>query len=103
MFNGADFGFVGQSYQAPMTLQNAEDAINWYLEKDPTENPKMPNALLGTPGLNPVASTQLGQVRGLWVLPGSQTALAAVANVLYLVTIATQATATSIPTFAVAP
>lgn len=102
MFQGSDFGFVGESYTAPMTLQNAEDAVNWYIEKDPTQNPKMPNALLGTPGLNPIASTQIGPVRGAWVLPGSQTALVVTSNVLYLVSIATPATATSIPTYAVA-
>ena len=52
MFAGGDFGFVGESYQAPMALQDAQEAINYYLEHDPTQGAKMPNALLGTPGLN---------------------------------------------------
>lgn len=100
MFKGADFGFVGDSYQAPMTLQNAQDTINFYLEKDPTETPKMPNALLAAPGLNPVVSTMItGQVRGAWVLPGGQQSLVVTGNTLYLVVIATPATQTNPPTY----
>lgn len=99
MFKGGDFGFVGDSYQAPMTLQNGMDCINFYLERAPDPSAKMPNALLGAPGLNPVVSTKAGQVRGLWVLPGSTQALAAVDNTLYLITLATPATQTSPPTF----
>lgn len=101
MFAGADPGFVGESYQAPMVLQDAQDSINLYLERAPTAKAKMPNALLGCPGLNQVLTTQLGQVRGLWVLPGSQQALAAVGNGLYVITIAVPATATSIPQYSV--
>lgn len=99
MFKGMDFGFVGDSYQAPMTLQDAQDCINFYLERDPHENAKMPNALLGAPGLNPVVSTKTGQVRGLWVLPGSQQALCVADNTLFLIVLATPATQTSPPTF----
>jgi hypothetical protein len=99
LFKGGDFGFVGDSYQAPMTLQNGMDCINFYLERAPDPSAKMPNALLGAPGLNPVVSTKAGQVRGLWVLPGSTQALAAVDNTLYLITLATPATQTSPPTF----
>ena len=101
MFSGADFGFCGASYTAPMMLQDAQDAINWYLERDPNENSKEPLALLGAPGLNPVASTQTGAVRGCWVLPGGQQALAVTGNTLYLVTIMVPATQTSIPQYAV--
>ena len=99
MFVGGDFGFVGESYQAPMLLQDAQEAINYYLEHDPTQGAKMPNALLGTPGLNAIAETLNAPVRGLWVLPGGQQALAAVGNKLYLIKIVTQATSTSIPTY----
>lgn len=100
MFKGGDFGFVGDSYQAPMTLQDAQDTINWYLEHDPRESPKMPNALLGAPGLNPLATTQTGQVRGAWVLPGSAAALVVTGNMLYRVTITVPATQTSPPQYA---
>lgn len=99
MFKGLDFGFCGDSYQAPMVLQDAQDCINFYLERDPHADAKMPNALLGAPGLNPVVSTKTGQVRGLWVLPGSTQALAAVDNGLFLINLATPATQTSPPTY----
>ena len=99
-FGGGDFGFVGQSYQAAVVLQNAEDSINWFLEHDPTENPKMPNALLACPGLAAMVNTQLGQVRGLWVLPGGNQALAAVANAVWLITIQNPATASLPPVLA---
>src|SRR5258708_27364247 len=101
LYKGSDFGFVGDSYQAPMTLQDAQDCINWYLEHDPRESPKMPNALLGAPGLNPVASTMTGQVRGAGVLPGGAQALVVANTMLYLVTITVPATQTSPPQFAV--
>jgi hypothetical protein len=101
MFTGMDFGFVGDSYQATMTLQDAQDCINFYLERDPHQEAKMPNALLGAPGLNPVVSTQVGQVRGVWVLPGSVQALAVAGNALYVVNLATPATQTSPPTYSV--
>lgn len=96
MYEGQDFGFVGPSYQAPMVLQDAQDTINFYLEIDPntaeTGAPaKMPLALLGAPGLS-VALTFPGviggPVRGLWVLPGGQQALAAQGFGVYLVTFA---------------
>jgi hypothetical protein len=99
MFKGLDFGFVGDSYQASMVLQDAQDCINFFLERDPHDTAKMPNALLGAPGLNPLVSTKAGQVRGLWVLPGSTQALAAVDNALFVINLATPATQTSPPTY----
>ena len=61
-YGGGDFGFVGQSYIAPDVLQNAEEAINWYIEHDPTETPKMPNALLGCQGLGFLLKTKAGKM-----------------------------------------
>ncbi len=84
-----------------MVLQDAQRLINWYVEIDPNPKAKEELALLGCPGLNPVASTQAGQVRGAWVLPGSQTALAVTGNTLYLLTITVPATQTSIPQYSV--
>jgi hypothetical protein len=84
-----------------MTLQDAENAINWYLEVAEVQGAKMPVALLGAPGKNPIISTQTGEVRGLWVLPGGLEALAAVSNALYLITRTAAATATSIAQFSV--
>lgn len=100
MFEGVDPGFCGPSYQATMKLQDAQDTINFYLEQSPEPNSKKPIALLGAPGLNPVLSPLTGQARGAWVLPGGQQALYVVSNVLFLITMTSPATSTSIPTFA---
>jgi len=97
-----DPGLVGPAYQAPMTLQDAENAINWYVEVAEVDGAKEPVALLGTPGLNPIATTQTGAVRGLWVLPGGLKALAVTANTLYLLTQIVPATQTSIAQISVA-
>lgn len=99
-YAGADFGLVGASYQAPMVLQDAQDTINWYLERDPNERAKEPLAMLGCPGLNSLGlSLVAGPVRGMWVLPGGVTALVVVSNICYLITVSVPATQTSIPAF----
>lgn len=103
MFEPIDPGIVGVSYQAPMTLQDAENAINWYVEIADVKGAKMPVALLGTPGLNPLVSSIAGPVRGSWVLPGNTQALVVVSNQVYLMTVATPATATQMPTFVLSP
>ena len=95
MFSGADFGFIGPAYQAPMTLQDTEAAINFYLEVAEVDGAKEPIAMLGTPGLNTVLTTVTGQARGLWWLPGGQQALYVVGNKCYLVIIQVQPTATT--------
>jgi hypothetical protein len=100
-FAGADIPFVGGAYTAPMLLQDAEELINFYCEISASKNAKEVIALLGCPGLNPVASSQAGPVRGCWVLPGGNQALFATGNLLYLMTITVPATQTSIPQFAV--
>src|ERR1700752_1275235 len=96
-FVGADIPFVGGSYEASMTLQDTERCINFFCEKSGAPNSKEVLALLGCPGLNPLASTQTGAVRGFWVLPGSNAALAVTGNTLYLVTITVPATQVSPP------
>jgi hypothetical protein len=90
-----DPGIVGPSYQAPMTLQDAENAINYYTEVAEVEGAKKPVALLGTPGLASACATAASAVRGMWVLPGGLQALAVVGPSLYLLTINTAATMTS--------
>ena len=97
---GSDWGFIGPAYAAPMLLQDAETCINWYPEVSENQGSKMPIALLGCPGLNPVASTITGPVRGFWPLPGNTQALVVVAASVYLLTIQTPATQTSEPIFA---
>jgi hypothetical protein len=88
-----DPGIVGVSYQAAMTLQDAESAINYYIEVAEVDGAKKPIALLGTPGLAPQCYTATAQVRGMWVLPGGTQALAVAGNSLYLLKITSAATA----------
>ena len=101
-FIGADFGFCSGFDEMPMTLQNAQRLINWMVQPDPDPRAKEQIALLGCPGLNPVASTTAAQVRGMWVLPGNQQALVVSGSTLYLMTITVPATQTSIPQFSIA-
>lgn len=101
MFEGADIGFCGPAYEAPMLLQDAERCINWFLEVDKNPKAKMPYALLSAPGLNPIISTITGAVRGAWVLPGNLTALFVTGNACYLATVTTPATQTSIAQFSI--
>jgi len=89
------FAFVGQAYEAPMLLQDAEKCVNWYVEVSQNEESKTPKALLGTPGLLSQITLGNGPVRGDWPLPGGQTALVVSGNAVFKVTIATAATATS--------
>lgn len=97
--DGVDFGFVGQAYEAPMLLQDAQECINWYCEISEDRGSKMPIALLGCPGLNLVASTIAGQVRGAWTLPGNTSAIVVVGSSVYLLKVRSQATQSSIATF----
>jgi hypothetical protein len=96
MYQGADFGFVGPFDEAVDILQNAQREINWYCEADPDPRAKEQLALLGCPGLNPLAQGAVGQARGAWVLPGSQQALVVISNMLYVMKITVPATQTSI-------
>jgi hypothetical protein len=95
-FQANDFGFVSGFSEMPMVLQDAQRCINWFPQADPNQKAKEQLALMGCPGLNPVAQGVVGQVRGCWVLPGSQKALVAISNILYLMTITVPATQTSI-------
>jgi hypothetical protein len=95
-FQANDFGFVNGFDEMPMVLQNAQRLINWFVQRDPDPRAKEQVALLGCPGLNPIAQGVVGQVRGTWVLPGSQQALVVISNILYLMTITVPATQTSI-------
>ena len=97
----ADIPFVGGSYEAPMTLQDAQRLINWYVEMSQDQNSKKPLALLGCPGLLPIVQADTGEVRGCWVLPGGKEALVVANDRLYLMTITVPATQTSIAQFAV--
>lgn len=100
MYEGDDFGFVGGAYEAPMLLQDAQRLINWYCEIDRSDGAKEPVALLGAPGLNPIALPGVtGPVRGSWVLPGNTQCLWAIGSQLWLQTVTVPATQTSIAQF----
>lgn len=101
VFEGADIGFVGPAYEAPMLLQDAERCINWFVELDKNPKAKMPIALLGAPGLNPVISTVPGTVRGAWVLPGNKQCIFVVANLVYVATVTVPASQNQIAQFSV--
>lgn len=101
MFDGADFGFVGGAYEAPMLLQDAQRLINWFVELDNSPKAKMPVALLGAPGLTAILSTLTGAVRGAWVLPGNLTCLFVVSNTVWLASVTVPATQTNIAQFAI--
>lgn len=97
-----DFGFVGPAYEAANPMQDNQRLINWFCEVDQNQGAKAVLGLLGCPGLSSIASTQFGQARGGWVLPGDTKALVVVGNTLYLLTVTTAATATAKAVFSVA-
>lgn len=99
MFQGSDFGFVGQAYEAADPYQDRQRLINWYVEVAQDDKSKTPTALLGCPGLNPIFQGPVAQVRGAWVLPGGNQALVVIGNALYVGTCTVPATQTSIAQF----
>lgn len=105
-----DFGFVGGEDNAPDRYQDSQILINWYCEVSPSKSAKTAVALLGCPGLVQLSGTPLPPlgdswpqpsavtnlpVRGSWVMPGQQTALVVIANLCYLVTIASGGSSTT--------
>jgi hypothetical protein len=96
---GSDLGFVGQAYEAPNPYQDMQRLINWYLEVSGDGKSKMPTALLGRPGLDPIIELDVGAVRGFWVLPGNEQALAVSGETVYVITVTVPATQTSIAQF----
>lgn len=96
---GKDFGFVGQAYQAPNFHQDMQRLVNWYLEISGDGKSKMPIALLGCPGLDPLIELDPGSVRGIWVLPGGQQAVAVSGDTVYVITVTVPPTQTAIAQF----
>ncbi len=80
------FNFVGQAYEAPMLLQDAQKCVNWYVEVSQDQDSKTPVALLGTPGLLQILTIGSGPIRGCWVLPGGLAAIVVSGNGVYWVT-----------------
>lgn len=96
---GQDFGFVGQAYAPPNSNQDVQRLVNWYLEMSGDGKSKMPTALLGRPGLNPIIQLDVGAVRGTWVLPGGQQAIAVSGDTAYVITCTVPPTQTAIAQF----
>lgn len=96
---GQDFGFVGQAYAPPNTNQDVQRLVNWYLEMSGDGKSKMPTALIGRPGLNPIIELDVGAVRGSWVLPGGQSAIAVSGEKVYLITVTVPPTQAAIAQF----
>jgi hypothetical protein len=95
------FSFVGDAYAAANPLQDNQEAINWFVEIDKNSDAKSPIALLSSPGcVSAVSSSYTGEVRGCWPLPGGTQCLWVIGSQLVLMTIASQATATTQATFA---
>jgi len=100
---GSDFGFVGQSYEAPDPYQDSQQCINWYVEVSQDGKSKTPTALLGCPGLNDIIQFGVvAAVRGSWVLPGGLQCVYVSGNTVYVVTMTVPATQTAIAQFSTA-
>lgn len=99
---GADFGFCGQAYAPANSNQDVQRLVNWYLEMSGDGKSKMPTALLGRPGLNPVIELDVGAVRGSWVLPGGQQAIAVSGDTVYVITVTVPPTQNAIAQFSTA-
>lgn len=103
-FDAADFDFVGGSATYPMSLQDAQACINWFVELDQDPKAKMPKALLGAPGLSAIFNVQFSQglqIRGAWVLPGNLTCLFVCGNTVSLATVTVPATQNALAQFAI--
>lgn len=104
-YQGADFGFVGQAYEAPDPYQDSQRLINYYVEVSQDQKSKTPTALLGAPGLNPLFNVANGpsggEVRGCWVLPGGDRAIVVCNQFVNMVVTTVPATQTSIAQFSV--
>jgi hypothetical protein len=59
-----DFGIAGGSNPTANTYQDAQTLINWYVEISPSKASKMVAALLGCPGLVPLAAGAGGGLAG---------------------------------------
>lgn len=81
----ADFGFVGPSYEAPSIYQDAQECINWFIERDPTKSDGQRGqfSMYPTPGLIRRAQPASGEVRGLRAVQGDTMLLAIIGNTLY--------------------
>ena len=84
----ADFGFIGQSYEAPSIYQDAQELINWYGEVDPNkaQGERGIVALYPTPGLTALLQLAEGtQIRGMRTVSGGQQMVVVAGAYVYVV------------------
>ena len=82
-----DFGFVGQSYEAPSIYQDAQECINFRPEIDSAKPPGSRGvvALYPTPGLSNVATLNNAQIRGMRTVSGGQYLIAVCGSYAYVI------------------
>ena len=90
----ADFGFCGPAYVAPSIYQNAQECINWRLEKDLTkaDGERGQWSLYPTPGKVTMVTPAAAEVRALRSCMGGTILLAVVGNTVYSINQAWTAT-----------
>ena len=91
--------FIGGAYEAANPMQDDQSLVNWYVEVDQNKGAKSPVALLGCPGLSPVNTSYTGEVRGVHIMPGGQTAYWVIGAKLVMMTVSTPANVTAAATF----
>ena len=81
-----DFGFVGQSYEAPSIYQDAQECINFRPEIDLTkpQGSRGVVALYPTPGLTSVVTLNPAEVRGMRTVSGGQYMVAVCGGYVYV-------------------
>ena len=81
-----DFGFVGQSYEAPSIYQSGQELINWRPEVDPNKQAGQRGviALYPTPGLTTKAILNPQEVRGMRTVSGGQQMVAVCGPYVYV-------------------
>lgn len=67
---GTFAGFIGSAYTMQARPADAEDLINWYLERSGSPNSKDPNSLLPTPGLSLFCTLPQSPGRGILTING---------------------------------
>ena len=83
----ADFGFVGQSYEAPSIYQDAQECINFFPEIDlnKPQGSRGIVALYPTPGLTQILQLDNNEVRGMRTLSGGAYLIIVVGPYVYSV------------------
>jgi hypothetical protein len=95
-----DFGFCADAYSANSIYQDDQELINWMVEDDPRKEAKSALGpadrgdltLYPTPGYSMVCQLDIGEVRGIYVIPGGANLIAVSGSKVYKVNAAWVAT-----------